>query len=155
MEQVTLVDVDKVDLSDYDKLEKMNDLTYFMSRTRPYNYDIKTQTTLFWKYITLQNTLIGALWIEKEDEYTPIATLGIFIADKKNLSKGIGSSAIEIAILQANKKMNFSQVKLDVRGSNKRAIRCYEKCGFKETGNFIKEYLGENVVCIVMQRNTK
>jgi len=151
--RVILIDVDKDNLAEYDKLEKINDLSYFMSRTRPYNYAIKTQTTLFWKYITMQSILVGALWIEKEDEYAPIATLGIFIADENNYSKGIGSSAIVIAMLQANEKMKFTQVKLDVRASNKRAIRCYEKCGFKETGNFTKEYLGENVECIVMQRN--
>jgi len=149
---VSFIDVDINNLADYIVLEQKNDLSYYMSRTRPYHYSEKTQSTLFWKYIALQNMPIGALWIEKEVENTPIATLGIFIADENSFGKGIGSSAIGLAILQAYKKMNFTKINLNVRGSNKRAIRCYEKCGFKETDKFTKYYLGEDVECIVMQR---
>ena len=149
---LSLIDVNIHNLSDYIILEKKDDLSYFMSRTRPYNYEIKSKSTLLWKYIDFQNKRIGALWIEKEKEDSIIATLGIFIADTENQCKGIGSAAIEIAIAQAKEKTHFSQIELHVRDTNIRAIRCYEKCGFREISRFNKDYLNENVVVIIMRR---
>ena len=147
---VSLVDVDKSCLSDYVALEKKNDLSYFMSRTRPYNYDEKNESTLLWKYICIRNMRIGALWIEKESEESTTATLGIFLSDEENSSKGIGTKAIEQAITQVKETMSLRKIELHVRDSNLRAIRCYEKCGFRETDRFHKEYMDENVCVIVM-----
>ena len=149
---ISLIDVDKFNLSDYIFLENKNDLSYYMSRTRPFNYDEKNQFTLFWKYIYIQNVPIGALWIEKETEDSQTATLGIFISDEVNLCKGLGTKAIELAITQAKEKINITKIELNVRDSNTRAIRCYEKCGFSESNRFIKNYLNEDVTVIVMSR---
>lgn len=149
---IYLNDVDRNDLSSYELLEKKSDLSYFMSRTRPYDYDKKSQSTLLWKYIVHNDVRIGALWLEKENEESAVAMLGIFIADNEKLCKGIGTRAIEIAVEQARDKMRASCVELHVRDGNARAIRCYEKCGFRETGRFVKEYLNENVTVIVMGR---
>lgn len=149
---ISLIDVDKSNLSDYVSLEKKNDLSYYMSRTRPYNYDDKVQSTLFCKYICIKNTRIGALWLEKEIENTTTATLGVFISDNESLCKGIGTKAIELAIIKAKEKMKLTKVELHVREDNTRAFRCYEKCGFRESNRYVKEYLNENVCVIVMCR---
>ena len=149
---ILLIDVDKLNLSDYIVLEEKNDLSYFMSRTRPYNYNEKNQLSLFWKYICIENIKIGALWIEKENEDSTNATLGIFISDEINFCKGIGAKAIELAIIQVKKIMNIMKIELHVRDSNIRAIRCYEKCGFNKSDKFIKKYLNEDINVIVMSR---
>ena len=36
-------------------------------------------------------------------------------------------------------QMNINKIKLNVYEFNKRAIRCYEKCGFKKEGTLRKE----------------
>ena len=149
---ISLADINMNNLSEYTDLEKKNDLSYFMSRTRPNNYEFKSHATLFWKYIFWENIAIGALWIEKDNEESTVSALGIFISDGGNQCKGIGSAAIEMAISQANEKMNFTHVELNVRDTNIRAIRCYEKCGFKEISRFNKDYLNEIVEVIVMRR---
>ena len=74
--------------------------------------------------------IIGAVWLEKEHSSLRTAKLGIFIADKEMRNKGIGTKAITRYINENRKAMKLTEVTLNVRAENIRAIRCYEKCGF-------------------------
>ena len=141
--------VNPSNLSEYASLEN-SALIYFISRTRPYNYHEKTESTLFWKYICLNNERIGAVWLEKENEKSEVVILGIFIAKDENTCKGIGQTAIENAIEQASCEMCFTRIELHVRGNNPRAIACYKKCGFIETNRFFGERTGKQVEAVTM-----
>lgn len=62
------------------------------------------------------------------------ATLGIFIEDKEYLSKGYGTEAIRLLLDYGFNYMNLHSIKLHLMSFNERALKCYKKCGFKETG---------------------
>lgn len=77
---------------------------------------------------------IGQIDLIKIDWLNRIATMGIVIGNKENLSKGYGSEAIKLLQGFIFNKLNLNKLTLDVRGFNERAIACYEKCGFKVEG---------------------
>ena len=56
-----------------------------------------------------------------------------FIADKTLLGKGYGTLMIIQFIHYLKSKISISQVRVDPRADNSRAIRCYEKVGFRKT----------------------
>lgn len=130
------VDINKDNVHWYCKFEKnfKEELNIFQSRIYPHNSDffvpLTEQGLLKWSYIFYGGKIIGAIWLEKEHSSLRTAMLGIFIADKEMRNKGIGAKAITRYINKNKKTMRLTQVTLDVRTENIRAIRCYEKCGF-------------------------
>lgn len=62
------------------------------------------------------------------------ATLGIFIGDKEYQDKGYGTEAIRLILEYGFRYLNLHSINLHVFDFNKRAQKCYEKCGFKEVG---------------------
>ncbi|MBU2082386.1 GNAT family N-acetyltransferase, partial [Patescibacteria group bacterium] len=57
----------------------------------------------------------------------------IIIGEKSYQGKGYGTEAIKLLVNKA-KRANIKKIYLEVRPSNKRAIKAYEKCGFKSVG---------------------
>ena len=85
--------------------------------------------------ITLDgDKLIGTVGLEKINHLHRTATLGIFIGDKEYLSKGYGTEAIRLLLDYGFNYMNLHSVRLSLMSFNQRALKCYQKCGFKETG---------------------
>ena len=78
--------------------------------------------------------LIGTISLEKIDYMNRTATLGIFIGEKEYLSKGYGTEAIRLLLDYGFNYMNLHSIELDLMSFNERALKCYKKCGFKETG---------------------
>ena len=68
-------------------------------------------------------------------QYYPVpnGSIGIdqFIGEEENLNKGIGEKSIKIFIDLILVENNPSFIILDPSPDNKRAVRCYEKVGFK------------------------
>jgi RimJ/RimL family protein N-acetyltransferase len=62
------------------------------------------------------------------------AELGILIGEKDYWSKGYGTDAIRTLLRFAFEELNLHRVGLIVDEDNPRAIRCYEKCGFRREG---------------------
>lgn len=60
-----------------------------------------------------------------------------FIADEQLLGKGIGTQFISSFIKKLVFVHDVKEVRVDPRPDNKRAIRCYEKIGFKNKGEII------------------
>ena len=81
-----------------------------------------------------EDKLIGSVGLERIDYMNRTATLGIFIGDKEYLSKGYGTEAIRLLLDYGFNYMNLHNIKLDLMSFNERALKCYKKCGFKETG---------------------
>ncbi|MBQ9659294.1 MAG: GNAT family N-acetyltransferase [Clostridia bacterium] len=85
--------------------------------------------------ITLdEDKLIGTVGLERIDHMNRTATLGSFIGDKEYLSKGYGTEAIRLLLDYGFNYMNLHSIKLHLMSFNERALKCYKKCGFKETG---------------------
>ena len=78
--------------------------------------------------------MIGTVGLEKFDDINRTATLGIFIGDKNYRSKGYGTEAIRLILEYGFKYLNLQNIKLDLMEFNERALKCYQKCGFKEYG---------------------
>lgn len=91
------------------------------------------------KYVTVivtkdEDKMIGTVGIEKVDFISRTGTLGIFIGEKNYRNKGYGTEAIKLIIEFAFQYLNLNNIMLEVMSYNERAIKCYEKCGFKEFG---------------------
>ena len=85
--------------------------------------------------ITLENDkLIGTIGLENYDSINRTATLGIFIGDKEYRSQGYGTEAIKLILDYGFNYLNLNNIKLDLMSFNNRALKCYQKCGFKEYG---------------------
>lgn len=78
---------------------------------------------------------IGNIGLHKIDFRNRRVELGIMIGEKDYRDKGYGTDAIKTLIEKvAFNELNLHKVSLCVFLFNKRAIKCYRKCGFKEEG---------------------
>lgn len=80
------------------------------------------------------NKLIGTVGIERISHIHRTGVLGIFIGDKESRNKGYGTETVNMILEYGFQYLNLNSIKLSVMEFNPRAIRCYEKCGFKEYG---------------------
>ncbi|MBC7333862.1 MAG: GNAT family N-acetyltransferase [Actinobacteria bacterium] len=76
-------------------------------------------------------------WIQKSCE------LGIVIGEKNFWNKGYGSDAIRSVVSFAFNRLGISRIRLNVYQYNVRAIRAYEKCGFKKIKTLKNDHLYE------------
>jgi RimJ/RimL family protein N-acetyltransferase len=81
-----------------------------------------------------QDQLIGNCGLHQIDGSNHNAILGIFIGDKNYWSKGYGTDATRTLLRFAFGEANLHRVELEVFAFNPRAIRMYEKVGFKLEG---------------------
>jgi RimJ/RimL family protein N-acetyltransferase len=77
---------------------------------------------------------IGGCGVNKIDWKNRVATVGIFIGNKDFWGKGYGTDAMQVLISFIFNQMNINKISLHVYSFNPRAIKCYEKCGFKQEG---------------------
>lgn len=91
--------------------------------------------------IKLENDeLIGNISLMKIDNIRRTATLGIMIGEDKNRSKGYGTEAIKLLLDYGFNYLNLNNIMLEVFAFNERAIRAYQKAGFKEIGRRREAY---------------
>lgn len=90
--------------------------------------------------------LVGRLSIREIDNRLRRARLGI-VLDPKLVDQGLGTDAITAFQEFYFEQLRFETLVLDVAAYNVRARRCYEKCGFRHTGEHWQreEGLGEGV----------
>ena len=62
------------------------------------------------------------------------AKCGLFIGDREQLGKGYGSEALALLVAFGFDEWNLHNIMLDVYAFNERALRAYEKVGFKRIG---------------------
>lgn len=65
------------------------------------------------------------------DKYSRNACLGILIGEKSGRDKGYGTEVIKLLVKYCFEQLNMHNVYLQLNSDNKRALRCYEKAGFK------------------------
>ncbi len=95
-----------------------------------YNFAIEKKT---------DGKYIGGCGINNIDWKNSVATVGIFLG-KEFLSQGYGTDAMKVLVEFIFNQVNIHKVVLHVFSFNKRAIRSYEKVGFKIEGT-LKEQI--------------
>ena len=81
-----------------------------------------------------EKRLIGNCGLHNLDWKNRKGVLGIFIGDKDYWGKGYGTDATRTLLRFAFEQMGLNRVELDVYDFNPRAIRAYEKAGFRRDG---------------------
>ena len=84
----------------------------------------------------IDNTLIGATGIHAVDWINRSAELGIAIWNKAYHSTGYGTEASQLILFYAFEVLHLHRVQLRVYDYNKRAIKSYEKIGFRHVGKW-------------------
>ena len=90
------------------------------------------------------NELLGNVGLVGVNHIHSTAEIGIFIGNKKYWSKGYGQEALSLFIDFCYRKLNLNNITLRTYSFNTRAIRCYEKVGFKKVGE-LREALRINL----------
>lgn len=80
------------------------------------------------------DALIGSIGLDNIDRNNDTAELGIFIGDKNFWGKGYGGEAIALILDFGFRRLNLHSVMLHVYSFNEKAVKCYEKFGFKMAG---------------------
>ena len=78
--------------------------------------------------------LIGNCGLHNVDLKNRCAVFGIFIGDKEYWSKGYGTDATRTMLRFAFEQLGLNRVELEVYDFNPRALRAYEKAGFRRDG---------------------
>ena len=78
--------------------------------------------------------LIGGTGFHDINQVNRRATLGIFIGGAEDRSKGYGAEALRLLVGYGFKWLGLLNIDLHVHSGNARAIRCYEKAGFRTYG---------------------
>ena len=80
------------------------------------------------------NKVIGTVGLHDANDTHRRATFGIFIGDKTYWNRGIGAEATALVLDYGFNILNLNNISLEVVAYNQRAVRCYEKVGFKYVG---------------------
>jgi RimJ/RimL family protein N-acetyltransferase len=78
--------------------------------------------------------LIGNCGFLDIEHLNQTAEAGIVIGDKSFWNKGYGAEALSLLIDYGFKALNLHNIMLRVWEPNERAVKCYEKIGFKQIG---------------------
>lgn len=112
-----------------------------------YGGRVKAQKDVFLFFILLEGAPIGFIQYYIQDERT--IGLDMWIGEKANRSRGYGSKALgQMAVLIHARHPGVSTLFIDPEAENIRAVKCYEKAGFQNTGVFTDE---EGERCCMMK----
>ena len=93
--------------------------------SKEHNYSVIDKNT---------DELIGNCGLSNIDYINQTAEVGIFLGDKNFWAKGYGTEALNLLVDYGFKALNLHTIMLKVYSFNERAIKCYEKIGFKPIG---------------------
>lgn len=80
------------------------------------------------------DTLLGNGGFSSIDNLKQTAEVGLFIGEEKMRNIGLGTEALKLLVKYGFEYLNLNNIMLRVYSFNERAIKCYNKCGFKEFG---------------------
>jgi RimJ/RimL family protein N-acetyltransferase len=85
-------------------------------------------------------SFIGTVAVHDIDWLSHSGTIGIAIHKPDNWNKGYGTEALNLLVKLCWTSLNMRRLELEVFDFNQRAMRVYEKLGFKECGVFHKKH---------------
>jgi len=165
----TLEESDKLTLLKWLSDERV--LTYWEGKSSIFNLDrinndfyLDPDTSVNKHIIELYNKPIGYLQFYKLDkngfiEYNYPETkqnvygLDLFIGEPNFWDKGFGTMFLKLILNYLTKEKLANSVIVDPHLNNSRAIRCYEKVGFKKIKFLPKHELHDNILvdCVLME----
>ncbi|MCS6882573.1 MAG: GNAT family N-acetyltransferase [Oscillochloridaceae bacterium] len=83
-----------------------------------------------WAIDDAQRRLIGRISLREVDEQRRSARLGISLA-QPYVGQGLGTEALQVFLEHYFGTLGFQRLRLDVAAVNRRAVRCYERLGFR------------------------
>lgn len=97
---------------------------------------VQTDSNRVWFVIVLKENdrVIGEAGLLRMFHPWRTTDLSIILGDKTCWAKGYGTEALDLLLDYAFGYLNFHRVAVGVVASNERAIRFYEKAGFKKEG---------------------
>jgi len=143
---MSLRPVSAVDLAAIDGWASI--LADHMSRARPYAEAAERHdpdSGLYWYVITEDDLDVGTVWIELLPASCE-AVLGVFLGDASWFGRGIGTTAIGLAMAESRLAHRRTPIVLRVRRANAQAIACYRRVGFTVTGSGSKSLPSGEVV---------
>ena len=112
-----------------------------------YGGRVKAQTDVFPYFILSEGHAIGFIQYYIQDEKT--IGLDMWIGEKEKRSRGYGTDALRQMVDLIHKKHpEVTTLFIDPVVENIRAVKCYEKAGFQNTGVFTDE---EGAACYMMK----
>lgn len=96
---------------------------------------VEQSTSQNFAVLNHNNKTIGLIHIKNIKKLLKVASLGI-VFDSKYINKGYGTQSLNALITYFFETMNMRTLYLEVAKHNKRAIRCYEKCGFEKVKTY-------------------
>jgi RimJ/RimL family protein N-acetyltransferase len=119
-----------------------------MSRTRPLAAAADRHDPgagLYWYVIAEDGRDVGTVWIELLPGASE-AVLGVFLGDEADRGRGVGSTAVELAVAEFRRAHAQTPIVLRVRRTNARGIACYRRAGFSVVGSGSKTLPSGEVV---------
>jgi RimJ/RimL family protein N-acetyltransferase len=95
---------------------------------------LKDDSSRIFAIETAEGVHIGNISLGDLDWKNRSAALGIVIGEKEYWGRGYGGDATIALLGFAFNEMNLHRIYLHTYDFNQRAIRCYEKCGFRHEG---------------------
>lgn len=87
---------------------------------------------------------IGSVFLRDIDYDNKKAEYGIFIGEDLARSRGIGTLVAKMIVEYGFEQLKLHKIFLRVFADNERAIKCYNKAGFKKEGYFKEEIIIDN-----------
>lgn len=151
--KVYLRPVEKGDMESFYKAVQNEDIRYMTGTTREFTMEdlyehyerITSDETRYDFAVCLKedDRLIGDLFIIDIDRTNRKAGFRIALHSPAYLNKGYGPEAVRLAMQFAFERLDLNRLQLEVFSHNKRALKAYEKAGFKREGT-VREALYMN-----------
>lgn len=93
-----------------------------------------SNSALFSIHERKEDAIIGFVELDGYEWTARTAWVGIAIGEPEFRGRGYGTDSMNLLLKFAFRALNMHRVNLGVFEFNQRAIRCYEKCGFKYEG---------------------
>ncbi|MBE6124037.1 MAG: ribosomal-protein-alanine N-acetyltransferase [Erysipelotrichaceae bacterium] len=124
-------EIRKMKEEDLDQIEKIEKIVFPFGgwQKHQYQYEITTNPVSLPYVLTDGENIIGYYSIWQMFDYMTIATIAV---NPDFQGQGFGN-VLMMDIIQRSKSLNMKSIDLEVRVSNKTAIRLYEKFGFKHS----------------------
>jgi RimJ/RimL family protein N-acetyltransferase len=100
--------------------------------TESLDAEMKERPTYF--AIEADGNLIGDCGLQRYDQRSGTASLGIGIGDRAYWGRGYGREAVSLLVDYGFRMHNLRKIWLSTYASNERAVRCYRAAGFVEEG---------------------
>ena len=84
--------------------------------------------------IEVEGRFVGTVRLHSFVAADERASVAIAIFDATLLGRGYGTEALQLLVRHAFSGLGLHRLSVRVLASNARAVRCYEKCGFRHEG---------------------